>query len=266
MKEVHETPWAYDASPFRITDDIWYMGNASVASHIIDTGEGLLLIDTGYPQTTYLLIESIRAAGFDPNAIQWILHTHVHYDHIGATRALVEKFGCKTFLGSRDADILQNRHELIWHLEYGLAFNEEFKPDILVNDGDKLRFGNICVECIASPGHTPGNMTYLWNTRVNGIPYTAAITGGFYPNTATSKYIHKYGIPNPRQDFEYTFRRLAELRVDVTLGSHPVFNDAFERASGITKNTNPFIDPAEWQRELEIGRRRFCELCDQDPL
>ena len=71
MKEVYEAPWKYDISPFQITDDIWYVGNASVASHIIDTGEGLLLIDTGYPQTTYLLIESIRAAGFDPNAIQW---------------------------------------------------------------------------------------------------------------------------------------------------------------------------------------------------
>ncbi len=266
MKEVYETPWEYDTPPFRITDDIWYVGNTSVAVHLIDTGGGLLLIDTGYPQTAYLLIESIRAAGFDPNAIRWILHTHVHYDHIGATRALVEKYGCKTYLGVRDADILRSRRELTWHPEYDLPFNEGFTPDALVNDGDKLRFGDICIECIASPGHTPGNMTYRWNTRVNGVPHTAAITGGFYPNTATSEYIRKYGIPNPRPDFQYTFDRLSGLQVDITLGSHPVFNNAFERASGITENTNPFVDPAEWQRELEVGRRRFCELCDQDPL
>ena len=149
MKEVYETPWEYDTPPFRITDDIWYVGNTSVAVHLIDTGGGLLLIDTGYPQTAYLLIESIRAAGFDPNAIRWILHTHVHYDHIGATRALVEKYGCKTYLGVRDADILRSRRELTWHPEYDLPFNEGFTPDALVNDGDKLRFGDICIECMA---------------------------------------------------------------------------------------------------------------------
>lgn len=266
MKEVYETPWAYDCAPFRITDDIWYVGNTSVASHIVDTGEGLLLIDTCYPQTAYLLIESIRAAGFDPKDVRWILHTHVHYDHIGATRALVEKYGCKTYLGRRDVEILKNRHELIWHLEYSQPFHEEFVPDVELNDGDELRFGGVCVKCVASPGHTPGNMTYLWNTRVNGRPCTTAITGGFYPNTATSEYIRKYAIPDPRPDFRYTLNRLSELRVDVTLGSHPVFNNAFERAKGITADANPFVDPAEWQRELDNGRRVFDDLCKRDPL
>ena len=266
MGEVYQTPWEYDVEPFRITDDIWYVGNTSVSMHIIDTGDGLILIDTGYPQTTYLLLESIRKCGFNPADIRWILHTHAHYDHIGATKMLVEKYGCKTFLGEGDAFILQDRPELTWHEEYNLPFHEGFVPDVLLKDGDVISLGKISITCIASPGHTPGNMTFLWETTWNGKRYSAAISGGYYPNTAASDYLHKYQLPNWREGYAYTFKRLQQITPDIMLGSHPGFNETFGKAKRMDGMENPFVQPGEWARELEKGHCLFEEVCRRDPL
>ncbi|MBR4426408.1 MAG: MBL fold metallo-hydrolase, partial [Spirochaetales bacterium] len=83
------SPWLYDTEPFNMAENIYYVGNKSVSSHLFDTGDGLLLLDTTYMQTAYLLLESIRKLGFNPNDIRWILHSHGHYDHFGGTRILV---------------------------------------------------------------------------------------------------------------------------------------------------------------------------------
>lgn len=266
MGEVYQTPWEYDAAPFQITDDIWYVGNASVSAHLVDTGEGLILFDTTYPQTAYLLLESIRRCGFDPADIRYILHTHVHYDHIGATRLMQEKYGCKTFLGEGDAFIIRDRTELTWHSEYGLPFHETFEPDVLLKDGDVVQLGRARIRCIASPGHTPGNMTFLWETSWQGKKYSAALSGGYHPNTAASAYLKKYSLPNWREGYAYTFERLAALSPDIMLGSHPGFNNSFEKAARLSPTANPFIDPGAWAASLNRGQEIFDALCAADPL
>jgi metallo-beta-lactamase class B len=91
-------PWDYAVEPFCIAGNLYYVGNRDVSSHLIDTGEGLILLDTAFPQTVYLLLESIRRLGYDPDDIHTIVHCHGHYDHFGGTRALVELTGARTAL------------------------------------------------------------------------------------------------------------------------------------------------------------------------
>ncbi len=266
MKSIFEAPEEYAADAIRITDDIWFVGNREVSSHLIDTGSGLILIDTCFPETADMLVMSVRSAGFDPADIKYILHTHAHYDHIGATAMLADKYGCRTFIGKKDAFILSERPELTWHAEYGVPPCPDFAPDVLISDGDEICLGRTCVQCIASPGHTPGNMTYIWNTSWKGERYTAALTGGFYPNTAASDYMKKYGLEGWREGFGYTFDRLCRLAPDITLGAHPSFNSTFEKAALLGGAENPFIDPWEWGRYIENGRSFFEEFCLNDPL
>ena len=90
--------------PFRIFGNLYFVGTTFVSSHVIDTGEGLILLDSGYPQCTYLVTEGMRRLGLDPMDIKYILHSHGHYDHIGGTRALVELTGTKTIIGREDVD------------------------------------------------------------------------------------------------------------------------------------------------------------------
>ena len=60
MAHIMDAPWEYDVKPFQMTDNVRYVGTAQVGSHPIDTGDGLVLLDTGWPNTLYLLLESIR--------------------------------------------------------------------------------------------------------------------------------------------------------------------------------------------------------------
>lgn len=266
MGSVIFSPWEYEIKPFQITDDLWYVGDRNVAAHLKDTGEGLILFDTCYPQTAYLLLESIRDAGFDPHDIRYILHTHMHYDHIGSTRRMVEKYGCKTFVGRGDADFLTTRTELLWHRELGMEYLEYFKPDVLLDDRDIVKLGNTEIICITAPGHTPGTMCYLFSTEYQGKRYTAALNGGFGFNTLTSEYMEKYGLAGWREACKESIVKLMDLKVDITLGTHPVFNAAFEKNALKTDNSNPFIDPEEWHRMLSNAKRNYQELLRQDPV
>ena len=110
-EKPYRSPWLYDVAPFEIVKDVYYVGNKNVSVHMFDTGEGLLLLDTAYTQTGYLLLESIRELGFDPHDIKWILHSHAHYDHFGFTRMLVEKYGCKTYMPEVDLEFMTTKAE-----------------------------------------------------------------------------------------------------------------------------------------------------------
>ena len=77
--------------PFRIWGNVWYVGDSWVCVHLIDTGDGLLLIDSGNCGCTDMLVQAIWEAGFNPKDVKWIIHSHGHLDHIGgATRAEFE--------------------------------------------------------------------------------------------------------------------------------------------------------------------------------
>ena len=107
-------PWKYHVEPFRIIGNLYYVGNSDVSSHLIDTTQGLVLLDTGFPQTVYLLLESVRRLGFNPDDIRYILHCHGHYDHFGGTRAIVELTGAKTALGADDIEINMCNGNISW--------------------------------------------------------------------------------------------------------------------------------------------------------
>jgi len=144
-------PWKYYVQPFRIAGNLYYVGNSDVSSHLMDTGQGLILLDTAYPQTVYLLLESIRRLGFDPDDIRLILHCHGHYDHFGGTRALVELTGAKTALGEEDIEILKERPDLSWAPEYGLEFYETWRTDY-VRSLQRLKKRPVDVFIGAHPG------------------------------------------------------------------------------------------------------------------
>ena len=74
-------PWEFAVEPFCILGNLYYVGNQNVSSHVIDTGQGLILLDTAFPQTVYLLLESVHKLGFSPYEIHTIVHCHGHYDH-----------------------------------------------------------------------------------------------------------------------------------------------------------------------------------------
>ena len=267
-EHITRSPWRYDIAPFQIADNVYYVGNTSVSSHLFDTGEGLLILDTGYMETGYLLLESIRELGYDPHDIRWILHSHAHIDHFGATRMLVEKYGCKTYLPAADAELLEGRSELNWCVNFGLPYEPPydtyFKPDVLIQPGDVLTFGNTTVTAYSAAGHTPGTMAYVF-TLPSGLK--AAMHGGIGTNPLSAKYSAAHNLGSTWRDaYGESLKRLKGLEVDIILGNHPDQADVFEKLARKTDTENPFIDPTAWDRFLEGVETRYLAFLEKNPL
>ncbi|WP_066459221.1 MBL fold metallo-hydrolase [Anaerotruncus rubiinfantis] len=102
------------------------------------------------------LISFIEAKGLTP---EYILFTHGHHDHIGAAKAVAEKFGCKLAIGENDAEQLADPAKSLAR-SHGLGGAYVMTPDELLKEGDAITVGELRFEVFDTPGHTRGGVTY----------------------------------------------------------------------------------------------------------
>jgi metallo-beta-lactamase class B len=195
-----------------------------------------------------MLIESIWELGFDVRDIKHILHSHGHYDHLGATKALVEITGAKTWIGTADAPYADGRQKLMtWANELGFEYHEQFEPDFLINDGDVFELGSVKIEMLSTPGHTPGTISFFFDMPHKERKLTVGMHGGVGTNSMCKSFLEKYSLDfSCRQDFFAGLEKLSKKKVDVFIGNHTWNNDTIGKSKSITEEHNPFIDEDAW--------------------
>ena len=246
LKEIKEKAWLGRMQPVRILENVYFVGTYQASCHLIDTGDGLIMIDPGYIRTACYVIDSIYKLGFKPEDIKYIINTHWHGDHTEATADFANLFGAKTLLG-------------IYDVEKAAKY---FTPDITVCDGDKLTLGNTTVEFMHTPGHTKGTISPFFNTTHNGRVYRVGMFGGAGLNTLVPE---KYDFDNPREAYFASIERLKREKVDVFIGNHTWNNDTYNKSLKLLKTgENEFIDSTLWQRFLESCEARLCELIKKE--
>ena len=127
------------------------MGTNWVSVFLLNTEEGLVLIDCAMQETLYLLIDSIRALGFNPHDIKKLLLTHGHFDHCGAARAIQEMSGCEIWIGEAEEFFFTERRDLIVYED-----RYEFEITNFYDYDAKIDLGDIHIQPVHCPGHTPG--------------------------------------------------------------------------------------------------------------
>ncbi len=234
--------------PTKILGNLYFAGTKPASTHLIDTGDGLIMLDTGYQHSLFIVIDNIYRLGLNPHAIRYILLTHGHIDHFGAARSLRELTGAKIALGREDLDYANGKLDLSYAKELGMVFAETFEPDILLSDGDEITLGNTTVRAVATPGHTPGAMSYFFDVHDGQRTFRAGLHGGMGINTLCREFLDAYGLPySLREDFKRSMKRLQEEHVDIFLGNHMQHNHTEEKAARIKNGeTYAFVDPEEW--------------------
>ncbi len=245
-RKTFENHYEGKIEPFKIIGNVYFVGTFPASSHLIDTGDGLILIDTGYEDTLFLLINSIYKLGFSPYDIKYIIHTHWHYDHTEATKALVHLTGAKTFIGEKDAE----------------KAKEYFNADVLLKDGDRVCLGNTEIEIMETPGHTEGCISLFFETEEEGRKYQVGTFGGAGANTLASGHFDYEGC---REDYRASLNRLRKRQVDVFIGNH-VWNNDTENKAEILKKTgeNKFIDEKVWYEFLDFCEHRLDEVIERE--
>ena len=241
--------WDGYIKPFKIFGNLYFVGTIPASAHLIDTGDGLILLDCGYQEGLYMLIENIYELGFNPKNIKYVIHTHAHIDHCGAAMSLKKLYGCELCVGERDKLYADGTLDLTYAKELGMDYIP-FTPDILIKDGDVISLGNTSIRAISSPGHTPGTTTFVFTVTDGSESFIAGLHGGAGINTLFSEFLDKYNLPySYRDEFVASMKRLAEEKVDIFLGNHAIFNDTAEKAEKIKKGDKyAFVNPAEWSK------------------
>jgi metallo-beta-lactamase class B len=245
-----ERPWEVAVEPFKVAPHVYYVGNSWVGAYLIETNKGLILIDSTMHNQVYLVLESIRKLGFDPKDIKILLLSHAHYDHCGGVRPIIEYSGAKLYMGKEDELFLKEMTDLIYTEGYSFG---SFQADEYYDDKKPITLGGITINTIHTPGHTPGTTSFFFEDKdENSKVFHCGLHGGVGLNTLNDQYFKETGLPvSLRDDFLKGLLKLREMKVDITLGSHPSHVRMLEKVDQISDTFNPFADDTVWCKLMD---------------
>ena len=256
-KEFYASPSTKAIAPFRIADDLYYVGDRKVCIHLLRTDEGLVLFDAGYPQAKHLLWESIIRLGFDPADVRWIILTHGHSDHFGASNEFRNLYGTKVAISAADAAAIRECPKRA-------SSNPLLLPviDRELQNGEIFSFGGKEIRCELTPGHTLGVMSFFMDVTDGGKTYRAGLLGGVGHNQVKLPYLLYYGLPTDMpQRMLASLDRMEQETVQIHLGNHPANNHTLEkREQQLREGGNPFVDLASWGDFIRETREIFLKI------
>ena len=264
MHQRFHEPWTLAQKPFKVIENVYFVGNTWVSVYLIDTPEGLILIDCAYEENLYLLIDSIRGLGFDPKDIRHLLISHGHFDHCGAARQLQEMSNCEIWINEKDAYFFTERRDLI-------AFEDrvpEFRIDHYYDSDQSICFGGMTIWPVPCPGHTPGTTSFYFEVEHEGRKLTVAMHGGLGTNTLSKEDLLTNGWPlSFQQGYLDMLRQMKRRSVDVLIPSHAGHAKTypfFDIAAQDDGTGNGFIRPNAWREMLEIKEQEMLALLERE--
>ncbi len=256
--------------PFQIYGNVYYVGDSWVCVHLIDTGDGLLLIDAGNVCATPWLVQAVWEAGFRPNDVKWIVLSHGHVDHVGGAEFFRDTFGTKLYMAEADVRMFREHPEFSFIQDSPSVLDRVFEPDVCIQDGDVLTFGRLKVQCYLVPGHTEGCVALFFDAYQGEETKRCGYYGGFGFNTLTCEFLEEMGDREYHmwKVYEESLDKVMDQPVDIFLGNHTENNRTLEKMEEFKKDPrrNPFLDREEWRRylgqkkeELHVFRKKQLE-------
>ena len=255
VETLVKEPWMLAVSPFQVSPHTWYVaGQSWVGCYLIDTGEGLILLDTAIPESTYMLVDSIYRLGFNPRDIRKILISHAHFDHCGGAAQIKALTGAPIYMSHEDYEFMKACPEQTLIPDSG-SHVQEFEPDYFYSDEEPVKLGNISIRTVLTPGHTVGCTSFFWKEEnpADGQVYVVGMHGGVGANTMNDQYYatSKYLTPKFRERFLADAEKIKAIHVDIALPSHPNQIEIMDRAGTYTDESQPYVDDTVWAQFID---------------
>jgi metallo-beta-lactamase class B len=213
--------WEQPFPGFKIVGNTYYVGTYDLGCYLIDTGAGLILVNSGAPGSYPLLKANIEALGFNTSDIKIITSTHGHFDHVGDLAAFQKDApGVKTYMSERDAPALESGGNLDYRRAEGRGIiYDPVKVDVRTKPGDHIKLGNTDMTVLQAYGHTPGATSFSYQVTDSGKTYNVLIVNMNGINAGV-KLLGSPGYPTIVEDFKNTLAMQATYTPDIWVSSH----------------------------------------------
>lgn len=239
--------WNTPTEPFRIIDNVYYVGTEGLGAYLFRTNAGLILLDGATPEGAPMIEANIAKLGFKVSDVKILLNSHAHFDHSGGLAQLKKDTGAQIAAMEGDVSALEGGFYL------GSESNKAMgappvKVDRVLKDGDKITLGGFTLTANLTPGHSRGCTSWGWTAKDVGKSYDALVFCS--ATVAANRITPPLQYPGIVEDYRKTFAKAKSMKVDIPLAPHPEFFGLLprnEKAKADPKAPNPFIDPAAFQ-------------------
>jgi metallo-beta-lactamase class B len=212
--------WTRPFPPFRIAGNLYYVGSEELASYLIVTPQGDILINSSTENNVPLIQKSVEQLGFRFSDTKILLISHGHFDHCAGSAKVKLLTGAKYFVMDADVPVVESGGKA--DFQYGSEPAMLFPPvkvDRVLHDGDTVRLGGMVLTAHKTPGHTKGTTTWTMDETDGGKILHAVIVGS--PNVNPGyKLVSNKAYPQIAGDYRHGFQVLKSLPCDLFLGAH----------------------------------------------
>lgn len=260
-----DADWMTPVVPFRIVGNLYYVGSKGLASYLVTTPEGHILINSSLEVSVPMIQKSVEALGFKFTDIRILLISHAHWDHSAGSAAIKRLTGATYMVMDADVPVVESggKADFVYGSTPGSLFPST-KVDRVLHDGDHVAMAGSTLVAHLTPGHTKGCTTWTMTVNDGGKPYNAVIVGSPYVNPGY-KLVNNAAYPTIATDYARTFRVLNALKADIFLGAHGSYFDMDAKIARMAPGgANPFVDPVGYAGFVASSERAFrAELARQ---
>jgi metallo-beta-lactamase class B len=265
QSKSYRADWNQPATPHQVIGPVYFVGTNALASFLITTPSGHILLDPGFEESVPLIKNSMRALGFKYEDIRILLNSQAHYDHAAGLALIKRETGAQLAAMAGDAPLLEagGRGDFLFGDDY------PFPPvtvDRRLRDRDVIELGGVRLVARHTPGHTKGAATFVTNAVDRGQAYQVVFATSTTVNPGT-KLIDNPKYPNVVSDWERTYAILESLAPGVWVSAH---TNVFDMTGKLARRTtgqgaikpgnNPYVDPTGYRSFLATSRQRFAAL------
>jgi metallo-beta-lactamase class B len=235
--------------PHRIAGNLYYVGSRSLASFLVTTPEGHILINTNWEDGVPNLRKSVEDLGFDFEDIEIVLGSHAHADHMEGDALVKELTGAAVMAMAEDVPLLE-----------GIRPGGKSHPiDRRLEDGEAVTLGGSTLVARRTPGHTPGCTTWTMTVEEDGASYDVVIIGSMGSNPGF-RFVDNPTNPTIAEQYMQGFAVLRSLSPDIPLASHPAMYGMTEKYERRGQDPNPYIDPEGYAAEIDAVETLFLDV------
>jgi len=250
--------WLHPFPPFHIAGNLYYVGSEDLASYLIATPQGLILINSSLEPSVPLIRKSIEDLGFHFSDIKILLISHAHNDHCAGSAQIIKLTGAKYYVMDGDVSVVESGGEK--DFQYGAEAIMRYPPthvDRVLHDGSTVQLGGVILTAHLTPGHTRGTTTWTMDETENGRKLHVVIVGS--PNVNPGyRLVDNQAYPQISSDYKRGFAVLEGLPCDIFLGAHGGYFGLTEKYTRWKNgDRGVFIDPAGYKAYIADREKAF---------